>query len=116
MTKVKSEVVRSKDLGLVYWGRVEAKQAVSSDGKMIGLVRGILVDPKTWTIPYLVAEGNKDALEKLSIQGGDLVTIPTRFVKSVSYMVELNTDLTSMIGAISEYKIERSEKKTDFRT
>jgi len=104
-------VVRTEDLGLVYWGRVEAKEAVTSDGKLIGLVRGILIDPKTWTIPSLVVEGDKDALVKLNIekpQGGELVTIPTRFVKNVAYMVELNVDLASLTGGISRFKIEHS--------
>jgi sporulation protein YlmC with PRC-barrel domain len=111
MTKtIESGVLRGKDLGLVYWARGEAKEAVTNDGKMVGLVRGILADPKTWTIPFLVVEGNKDALEKLNIEkplGGELVILPTKFVKEISYMVELNTDLASMKGKISKFNPEQ---------
>jgi hypothetical protein len=49
-------------------------------------------------------------LEKLDIEkpvGGELVILPTKFVKEISYMVELNTDLASMKGKISKFNPEQ---------
>ena len=103
--------INLKDLDLLYSAHIESKEAVSSDGVILGLVRGILIDAKTWTIPYLVIALKKEALKGLKLEKslpGELVTVPTKFVKAVSLTIELNAKLASMKDSISELKIERT--------
>jgi sporulation protein YlmC with PRC-barrel domain len=90
-------------LDLVYWAHMESREAITIDGRMVGIVRGILIDPTTWTIPLLVVEARKGIMEELNIEKplqSSLVTIPTSYVKSISDVVELNTDLASMGGTV----------------
>ena len=98
-----ADVVRVNELHLVYWAQMESKQAITTDGVMVGLVRGILVDKDNWTIPYIAVEVKTDMMERLNMERpfqSTLVTISTSLVKDIAYMVELNADLESLKGAV----------------
>lgn len=101
-----AEIVKVKELHMIYWGQVESRQAITTDGAMIGLVRGILVDRDNWTIPYIVVEVGTGMMEELGMERpfhSTLVTIPTSLVKDITYMVELNTDLGSLKGKVEMF-------------
>lgn len=42
-----AEIARKGNLELIYWAYVESKAAVTADGRMVGLLRGMLINSKT---------------------------------------------------------------------
>ena len=68
----------------------------------MGVTRGILIDPVSWTVSQLVLEVDDDILRQLNIERPltkmALVNVPTSLVKSVSDIVQLNADLRHVEG------------------
>ncbi|GEM_PF-5590546 len=101
-----ADVVRVNELHLVYWAQIESKQAITTDGVMVGLVRGMLIDQDDWTIPYIVVEVSTDMMERLNMKRpfrSALVTMSTSLVKDIAYMVELKADLESLKGEVEVF-------------
>ena len=98
---------QSRNEGLVHWGYLESIEVYTKDGVKVGVMRGIMIDPVSWTITKLVLEVDDDILRQLNIERPltkmALVNVPTSLVKSVSDIVQLNTDLDSLSGAVSVY-------------
>ncbi len=92
---------------LTYWKAAEAKEVYTDDGKLLGTLHGIMVDPKTWTVSHFVIEVHKDISEELNIKkpmfGAAMVNIPASFVKDVSDVMQLNSDLASTKGALTAH-------------
>lgn len=97
---------------LYFWGNVEPREVITKDGKDVGIVRGILVDTKNWTIPHLVVEVNNKTLDEFEIKkpllSVALINLPTKYVQSVSDVVTLKTNIGSMSGDVNIYYREKS--------
>jgi sporulation protein YlmC with PRC-barrel domain len=97
---------------LTYWKAVETKEVYTDDGKLLGTVDGIMVDPKTWAVSQFVINVNKEIAEDLNFKksmfGAELVNIPISFVKNVSDVIQLNANLAALKGAVSEHKAKKA--------
>ncbi len=87
-----------------YWKATGAKEVYTDDGKLLGTLDGIMVDPKGWTVSYFVIEVHKDISEELNIKkpmfGAAMVNIPASFVKDVADVMQLNSNFASIKGAV----------------
>ena len=96
----------------VYWGHLASRDLLDSNGREIGVVRGILVD-KDWTIPQIVVEAKKEILDEVGIEPKHkvmdvmLVNLPTSYVDVASDVVRLNTDFRSLKGKVKLYEVRR---------
>jgi sporulation protein YlmC with PRC-barrel domain len=109
-------------------GKLDSRDVYSDDGRLVGVLKGILVDTAAWTVPQLVVEVNKKALDDLNLKkpmlstyvnvnaphvksfmdelklqkpGTVLVNVPTTHVKSISDVVQLSADLASVSSVIT---------------
>lgn len=107
-------------------GKLDSRDVYSEDGRLVGVLKGILVDTAGWTVPQLVVEVNKKVLDDLNLTkpmlstyvnvhsphvksfmdelnlkkpGTVLVNVPTTHVRSISDVVQLSSDLAS-VGSI----------------
>lgn len=91
-----------KDSELIYWDYLESMHVYSEDKRMIGFVRGILIDPVGRRVSHIVVEVYEDILRELNIQTppfeSALVSIPTSRVKSTSGIIQLDVDMASLKG------------------
>jgi sporulation protein YlmC with PRC-barrel domain len=97
---------------LTYWKTVVAREVYTDDGKLLGALDGIMVDSKTWTVSHCVISVNKEIAEDLNFKksmfGAELVNIPISFVKNVGDVVQLNANLASLKGAVSEHNAKKT--------
>jgi sporulation protein YlmC with PRC-barrel domain len=102
----------TKPMELIYWEHSVTREVYTDDGRLVGTLKGILVDPVAWTIPQLVIEVNKDDLEGLNLKkhmfGTVMVSIPSSIVRSASDVVQLNTNLAAMRDVIKIYEIKKT--------
>lgn len=109
-------------------GKMDSRDVYSDDGRLVGTLKGILVDTAAWTVPQLLVEVNKKALDDLNLSkpmlstyvnvhspqvksfmddlnlrkpGTVLVNIPTTHVKGVSDIVQLKSDLASVSNVVT---------------
>jgi sporulation protein YlmC with PRC-barrel domain len=76
-------------------GRLESRDVITDDGRLIGVLKGILVDTTAWTVPQLVVEVNKNVLDEIKMQkpmlstfAVNVPTLPTNYFKKI--MDDLN--------------------------
>ena len=92
---------------VVFWGYLQSKDVLDSNGRYVGLLRGIMIDNK-WTIPAAIIEVNPDVMDELGVvydpvlETG-LVNLPTQYVKSVGDVVQLTDDVASLKGFVNLY-------------
>ena len=48
-------------------GKLDSRDVYSEDGRLVGVLKGILVDTAGWTVPQLVVEVNKKVLDDLNL-------------------------------------------------
>ena len=100
-----SATTTTQSMESTYWRAEKVREVYTNDGKLLGTLHGILVDPTTWTVSQFVIEVKKNISEELNIKkpmmGDAQVNVPTSFVKDVSDVVQLNSNLASMKGAVS---------------
>jgi sporulation protein YlmC with PRC-barrel domain len=98
---------QSRNEGLVHWGYLESTYVYTTDKRMVGLMRGIMIDPANWVVSQIVVEVDEDILRQLNIEKplskAALVNVPTSLVKGVSDIVQLDADLDSLRGVVSVY-------------
>jgi sporulation protein YlmC with PRC-barrel domain len=109
-------------------GKLDSRDVYSEDGRLVGVLKGILVDTAAWTVPQLMVEVNKKVLDDLNLKkpmlsayvnvnspnvksfmddlnlrkpGTVLVNVPTTHVRSVSDVVQLSSDLASVASVIT---------------
>lgn len=101
-----------KDSGLIYWSFLESINVYSEDKRMIGFMRGILIDPVGRRVSHIVVEVYEDILRELNIQTppfeSALVSIPTTRVKSASGIIELDADMASLRGIASVQNVRHA--------
>ena len=92
---------------LLYIGYLESKDVLTTDGRLGGFLRALLIDPKNWTVASMVVEVDRDILEEVGIKkpllDRALVDIPAKFVKGASDVIQLNEDLEKMRGSVNLY-------------
>lgn len=97
---------------LTYWKAAEAKEVTTSDGKLLGTLNGIMVNPTNWTVSHFVVDVNKEIAEELNFKksmfGAELVNIPISFVKNSADVVQLNANLAALKGAVSEHEAKKT--------
>jgi sporulation protein YlmC with PRC-barrel domain len=98
---------KTEMMGAVYWGYLQSKDVLDSDGRYVGILRGILIDNK-WTIPEVVIEVNKSILDELGVDYDPLfdvalVNLPTEYVKNVGDIVQLTGNVASLKGFVKLY-------------
>ena len=108
--------------------KIDSRDVLTDDGRRVGVLKGILVDTAAWTVPQLVVEVDKNALDELKLKkpmlstvwnisdprvknfldelklkkpGTMLVNVPTTHVRSISDVVQLNTDLASVSSVVT---------------
>jgi sporulation protein YlmC with PRC-barrel domain len=90
---------KTETKGLVYWGYLESKDVMDSNGKFVGVMRGIVID-NNWTIPKVVIEVKKNILDELGIEkpllSVALVELPSEYVRNGTDMVQLTGDVNSL--------------------
>ena len=90
-----------------YWKAEKGREVYTNDGKLLGTLNGIMVDPTNWTVSHFVIEVKKDISEQLNIKkpmfGEAQVNVPTSFVKDVADVMQLNSNLASMKDAVSAH-------------
>jgi sporulation protein YlmC with PRC-barrel domain len=86
-----------------YWKAEKEKEVYTDDGMLLGTLHGIMVDPNTWTVSHFVIEVHKDMSEEMNIKkpmfSAAMVNIPTSYVKGVSDVIQLNSNLATIKGA-----------------
>jgi len=78
----------------------ERKDVISHDGRKIGVLVGVNIDTKTWTVHAIVVEVNKDIIEELQVKKSMLklprINLKTDIVGVVGDIVHLNVDLKNL--------------------
>lgn len=78
----------------------ERKDIISHDGRKIGVLVGVNIDTKTWTVHAIVVEVNKDIIEELHVKKSMLklprINLKTDLVGVVGDIVHLNVDLKNL--------------------
>jgi sporulation protein YlmC with PRC-barrel domain len=78
----------------------ERKDVISHDGRKIGVLVGVNIDTKTWTVHAIVVEVNKDIIEELQVKKSMLklprINLKTDLVGVVGDIVHLNVDLKNL--------------------
>ena len=78
----------------------ERKDVISHDGRKIGVLVGVNIDTKTWTVHAIVVEVNKDIIEELQVKKSMLklprINLKTDLVGIVGDIVHLNVDLKNL--------------------
>lgn len=86
-------------------GCIEDRDVITTEGRNIGTLKGAWLDLSTWTVTSLVVQLNKDVVDELNVKKPALrsavVNIPTTYVKNVSDVMQLNTDMTALSTALS---------------
>ncbi|MDW5562635.1 MAG: hypothetical protein SA339_05350 [Methanomassiliicoccus sp.] len=102
----------TKPMDLIFWEHSVTKEVYTNDGRLMGTLKGILVDPVAWTIPQLVIEVNKDVLEELNLKkhmfSTVLVSMPSSYAMGASDVMQLNTNLAAIKGVIKIYEIKKT--------
>ena len=79
---------------------IDRKDVISKDGRKVGVLVGVNVDTKTWTVHGIVVEVNKEIIEELHIKKSMLklpkVNLKTDLVAVVGDIVHLNVDLKNL--------------------
>jgi sporulation protein YlmC with PRC-barrel domain len=78
----------------------ERKDVISHDGRKIGVLVGVNIDTKTWTVHAIVVEVNKEIIEELHVKKSMLklprINLKTDIVGVVGDIVHLNVDLKNL--------------------
>jgi sporulation protein YlmC with PRC-barrel domain len=78
----------------------ERKDVISHDGRKIGVLVGVNIDTKIWTVHAIVVEVNKDIVEELQVKKSMLklprINLKTDLVGVVGDIVHLNVDLKNL--------------------
>lgn len=78
----------------------ERKDVISHDGRKIGVLVGVNIDTKTWTVHAIVVEVNKEIIEELQVKKSLLklprINLKTDLVGVVGDIVHLNVDLKNL--------------------
>ncbi|NLK25941.1 MAG: hypothetical protein GX307_05120 [Euryarchaeota archaeon] len=86
-------------------GDLEDRDIITTDGRIIGQLKGAWIDTSNWSVASLVVDLNKDVVEELNVKKPILkaarVNLPTTYVAKVADIVQLNVDMTTLSGAIS---------------
>jgi sporulation protein YlmC with PRC-barrel domain len=86
-------------------GCIEDRDVITTDGRNIGSLTGAWIDIGTWSVTSLVVELNKDVVDELNVKKPILrtakVNIPTNYVKNISDVVQLNTDVPTLGAAFA---------------
>jgi len=86
-------------------GNLEDRGIITTDGRMIGTLKGAWIDTSAWSVSSLVVDLNRDVVDELNLKKPILkharVNLPTSYVARVADVVQLNIDMSTLSGAIS---------------
>jgi sporulation protein YlmC with PRC-barrel domain len=86
-------------------GCISDREVITSDGRNIGTLTGAWIDLNTWTITSLIVELKKDVVEELNVKKPIMrtarVNIPTSYIKTISDVAQLNTDIATLSSAFA---------------
>jgi sporulation protein YlmC with PRC-barrel domain len=81
------------------------RNVITTDGRRIGHMTGILVDASTWKVQAIVVKLEKAILDELNIKkpifSTPSVSIPVDLVSNTSDVVQLNGEFSSLIGILA---------------
>jgi sporulation protein YlmC with PRC-barrel domain len=102
----------TKTVEPTYWKAEKAKEVYTEDGKLLGTLNGIMVDPMTWTVSHFVIDVHKDMAEEMNIKkpmfGAAMANIPASLMKDDSDVMQLNSNLASVKSAITVHNPKES--------
>lgn len=85
-------------------GCLEDRNIITTDGRMIGHLKGGWIDTNAWTVSSLVVELNKDVVDELNVKKPILkqarINLPVSYVKQVADVIQLNVDMSSLSTSI----------------
>lgn len=85
-------------------GDLSEREVITSDGRVIGKLKGAWLDTANWSVSSLIIDLNKEVVDELNVKKPMLrtarINLPVNFVKNVSDVVQLNTDMTSLSTAV----------------
>jgi sporulation protein YlmC with PRC-barrel domain len=94
------EMLQRRDEMTLELSSSERKDIISHDGRKIGVLVGVNIDTKTWTVHAIVVEVNKDIIEELHVKKSMLklprINLKTDLVGVVGDIVHLNVDLKNL--------------------
>lgn len=86
-------------------GDLEDRDIITTDGRVIGTLKGAWIDTSTWSVSSLVVELKKDVVDELNVKKPILkaavVNLPVTYVQKVADIVQLNVDMTTLSGAVA---------------
>ncbi len=102
-----SATQRAEEMEAVFWGYLQSTDVLDSDGRYVGILRGIMI-ANNWTIPDVIIEVNNNILDELGVDYNPmldvaLVNLPTQYVESVGDVVQLTDNVASLKGKVSMY-------------
>jgi sporulation protein YlmC with PRC-barrel domain len=81
------------------------RNVLTTDGRRIGQMTGVLVDTSTWKVQAIVVKLEKAILDELNIKkpifSTPSVSIPVDLVSKASDVVQLNGEFSSLIGILA---------------
>jgi molecular chaperone DnaK (HSP70) len=112
--KMETATRESESVQTIYWGYLESKDVLDTNGEYVGVLRGILI-ADNWTIPEVVIEVNEDVLDEMGVEtplfSDALVNLPSRYVRNGSDVVQLTENVASLKEAAKPYFLTKKQAK-----
>ena len=88
------------------FSELDGKGVISSDGREIGELSDIIVDPDSWAIRKLIVKLERELLEDFHMKrpmfGTQTIQLPTSYVSGVGDKVLLNKKLEELTAAADD--------------
>ncbi|KQM12061.1 hypothetical protein AOA80_04655 [Methanomassiliicoccales archaeon RumEn M1] len=85
-------------------GDLEDRDVITSDGRVIGQLKGAWIDTNNWQVASLVIDLRKEVVDELNIKKPVLkaarINLPTSYVQRVADVVQLNTDMSGLAASV----------------
>ncbi|NLI74360.1 MAG: hypothetical protein GX369_06290 [Euryarchaeota archaeon] len=86
-------------------GHLDERDVITSDGRLIGQLKGAWIDTNNWSVSSLIIDLKKESVDELNVKKPVLkaarINLSTNHVKRVADVIQLNVDMSGLSTSIS---------------